>query len=338
MTETASSPRRDSPTSPKITPQALTIAGAAPDCSKRDSSQWRGHKTRPRTRTLRDHQASYRWLNDIHLCGDRKSTNDKVSKPTTPAMPTASADRPLSVPQIMYRAWHPQTNAVSRSPNDRIRRGGELHGPSRQGARRRLHAIVNPQTVTRARSLFKDQQSGARSRYATLQGSHLRFDAPAHCRDRASPVEAISSARLCCPAPPDFGCLPRVTTVSGAAPNRPGPHDQGARRRLHAAVNPQTAARGRCILAQTSNRSRPPGHHTTLQVSHLCFGTPLHLRDRASPADAIGCTVLLSSAATFWCLPRVTSNSTELHISTSQHISQHIAARGHRGKRKIAPH
>ena len=198
--------------------------------------------------------------------------------------------------------------------------------------------LLTRKPSTRARSLFKDQQSGARSRYATLQGSHLRFDAPAHCRDRASPVEAISSARLCCPAPPDFGCLPRVTTVSGAAPNRPGPHDQGARRRLHAAVNPQTAARGRCILAQTSNRSRTPGHHTTLQVSHLCFGTPLHLRDRASPADAIGCTVLLSSAATFWCLPKVTSNSTELHISTSQHISQHIAARGHRGKRKIAPH
>ena len=114
-------------------------------------------------------------------------------------------------------------------------------------------------------------------------------------------------------------CLVRRTTVSGAAPNRPGPHDQGARRRLHAAVNPQTAARGRCILAQTSNRSRPPGHHTTLQVSHLCFGTPLHLRDRASPADAIGCTVLLSSAATFWCLPRATTVSGAAANCTGRH-------------------
>ena len=169
----------------------------------------------------------------------------------------------------MYRAWHPQTNAVSRSPNDRIRRGGELHGPSRQGARRRLHAIVNPQTVTRARSLFKDQQSGARSRYATLQGSHLRFDAPAHCRDRASPVEAISSARLCCPAPPDFGCLPRVTLrISRGA---------SARRRLHALVS--------CFVRHQDSigRNRPPGLISPREPESLAS-----TRNRDSSRGSIG--------------------------------------------------
>jgi hypothetical protein len=102
-------------------------------------------------------------------------------------------------------------------------------------------------------------------------------------------------------------CRVLPTTVSGAAANRIRGHDEWTRRRLHAVVNPQTAARARCTLAKTHNRH--PGarsRHATLQVRHLRLTLRLISGPRvAGRRDRLrACSV--QRRQPFGCLSRVT--------------------------------